>query len=154
MAKKLIEQVCVTRRQFLLAGGGAAVTTGLLLSIPGLASAVPAKMSRYPEKTIAKLSRLGVPAGGGVGPDKDIVAFSSLCTHMGGPMMGAYKPEHKAVGPCPFHLTSFDLTKHGMVIAGHATESLPQVILEARGNDIVAVGILGLVYGRYDNLRR
>ncbi len=69
-------------------------------------------------------------------------------------MMGAYKPEHKAVGPCPFHLTSFDLTKHGMVIAGHATESLPQVILEARGNDIVAVGILGLVYGRYDNLRR
>ena len=179
MAKKLIEQVCVTRRHFLLTSGGAAVTTGLLLSIPGLASAVPAKMSRYPEKKIAKLSRLkqditigfrypfddhlhsasflvklGVPAGGGVGPDKDIVAFSSLCTHMGGPMMGAYKPEHKAVGPCPFHLTSFDLTKHGMVIAGHATESLPQVILEARGNDIVAVGILGLVYGRYDNLRR
>lgn len=175
-----IDRACLSRRQFLLAGGGATAGTILLLSIPGLAkAAAPARMTRYPEKRIAKLSqlkqdipiefrypfddylhsasflvKLGVPAGGGVGPDKDVVAFNSLCTHMGGPMMGAYNPEHKAVGPCPFHLTSFDLTKHGMVIAGHATESLPQVMLEVRGDDIYAIGMLGLVYGRYDNLRR
>lgn len=179
MAKKIVERPCLTRREFLLASGGATATTILFLSLPGVGEAVPARMARYPEKKIATLSaleqdvpiefrypfddhlhsasflvKLGVPAGGGVGPDNDIVAFNSLCTHMGGPMMGAYRPEHKAVGPCPFHLTSFDLTKHGMVIAGHATESLPQVVLEVRGNDIYAIGMLGLVYGRYDNLRR
>ncbi len=176
--KSTTERPCLTRRQFLLTSGGAAATSVLLLSVPGLANAaVPARTTRYPEKRIAKLSelkqdipigfkypfdeplhsasflvKLGVLAGGGVGPDKDIVAFNALCTHMGGPLMGAYKQEHKAVGPCPFHLTSFDLTKHGMVIAGHATESLPQVLLEARGDDIYAVGMLGLIYGRYDNL--
>lgn len=179
MAGRISERACISRREFLLASGGGVASTVIFLSMPGLAEALPARMTKYPEKRIAKLSearqdvpiefrypfddylhsasflvKLGVPAGGGVGPDKDIVAFNSLCTHMGGPMMGAYKPEHKALGPCPFHLTSFDLTKHGMVIAGHATESLPQVMLEIRGDDIYAIGMLGLIYGRYDNLRR
>ncbi len=89
---------------------------------------------------------------GGVGPKKDIVAFSSLCTHMGGLMVGAYRKEDKIAGPCPLHLTTFDLTRHGMVVAGHATESLPQVVLEVEGGDIYAKGILGLVYGKRDNL--
>jgi arsenite oxidase small subunit len=39
-----------------------------------------------------------------------------------------------------------------MVVAGHATESLPQVVLEVEGGDIYAKGILGLVYGKRDNL--
>lgn len=169
---------CLTRRQFLLAGG-ATVTTLLWITLPGVsqAIAVPARLTRYPRKKIATMSqlkqdapipfkypfddyihssseliKLGVPAGGGVGPDKDIVAFNTLCTHMGGPLMGTYKKEYKALGPCPFHLTTFDLTKHGMVIAGHATESLPQVTLEVKGNDIYATGMLGLIYGRSDNL--
>ncbi len=169
---------CLTRRQFLLAGGVTA-TTLLWIQIPGMPQAIaaPARLTSYPRKKIATLGRLktdiplsfkypfddpihsaseliklGVPAGGGVGPEKDIVAFSTLCTHMGGPLMGTYKKEHKAMGPCPLHLTTFDLTKHGMVIAGHATESLPQVTLEMRGNDIYATGVLGLIYGRADNL--
>ena len=96
--------------------------------------------------------KLGVPAGGGVGPNDDIVAFNALCTHMGGPLMGTYKKEHKAIGPCPLHLTTFDLIKHGMVIAGHATESLPQVLLEVSGDEIYATGMLGLIYGRARNL--
>jgi arsenite oxidase small subunit len=45
------------------------------------------------------------------------------------------------------HLTTFDLTRHGMVISGHATESLPQIVLEVQGDDIYAVGVQGLVYG-------
>ena len=98
------------------------------------------------------LVKLGVPAGGGVGPAQDIVAFSALCTHMGGPMGGAYKAKHKGLGPCPLHQTTFDLTRHGMVIAGHATESLPQIVLEIDGDDIYATGVQGLLYGQAENV--
>ena len=34
-----------------------------------------------------------------------------------------------------------------MVISGHATESLPQIILELDGDDLFATGIAGLTYG-------
>ena len=34
-----------------------------------------------------------------------------------------------------------------MVISGHGTESLPQIVLEVQGDDIYAVGVMGLVYG-------
>jgi len=98
------------------------------------------------------LVRLGVPAGGGVGPDQDIVAFSTLCTHMGGPLVGQYRGQYKVLGPCPFHLTTFDLTKHGMVVAGQATESLPQIVLEVKGDEIWATGVMGLIYGYHSNL--
>ncbi len=92
------------------------------------------------------LARLGEPAGGGVGPDQDIVAFSMLCTHQGAAMPGGFRPQHAAC-VCPLHLTSFDLTKHGMVIAGHATSRLPQAVLEIEGDDIFAVGVSGILYG-------
>jgi arsenite oxidase small subunit len=98
------------------------------------------------------LVKLGRPAGGGVGPDQDIVAFSTLCTHMGGPLGGQYRAPHKVVGPCPLHLTSFDLTRHGMVVAGQATESLPQIVLETRGDEIWATGVMGLIFGYHANL--
>ena len=71
---------------------------------------------------------------------------------MGGMLMGIYQKSDKIAGPCPLHLTTFDLTKHGMVVAGHATESLPQVVLDLDGDDIYATGILGLIYGKRDNL--
>lgn len=101
--------------------------------------------------TFSQLIKLGTPAGGGVGPDNDIVAFHATCTHQGGPLMGSYKAEHKAMGPCPLHLTTFDMTKHGMVISGHASQGLPQVILDVDGDDIYAIGIMGLIYGYQDN---
>ncbi len=172
------EGSCWTRRQFLLTSGCGTIAV-LLTTIPGFnnALAVPARVVAYPRKRIAGLDqvhqdvplyfrypdedpatsasflvKLGVPAGGGVGSDADIVAFNALCPHMGGPLMGTYKKEHKAIGPCPLHLTSFDLTRHGMVIAGHATESLPQVLLETEGNDIYATGMIGLIYGRARNV--
>jgi arsenite oxidase small subunit len=71
---------------------------------------------------------------------------------MGMVLQGSYKSEHAVMGPCPLHLTTFDLTRHGMVIAGHATESLPQIVLETDGDDIVATGVLGLLYGKHNNL--
>ncbi len=162
---------CESRRNFLLAGA----TTIAAASIPGVASGFSFLHKKYPRQKIGKLSelknnqpidfqyppqlptstfvlvKLGETAGAGVGEDKDIVAFSNLCTHMGGPLNGSYKSKHKALGPCPLHLTTFDLSRHGMVISGHATESLPQARLEIDGDDIYATGIMGLLYGHHTN---
>ena len=162
------ERLCMSRRQFLLSGG-AAVALVSLGGLPGMAEAAQALKASYPRQKIGSLSalkngvpvefnfpypdvrnilvKLGVPAGGGIGADRDIVAFNQQCTHMGGPLDGTYKPEHQVLGPCPLHLTTFDLTHHGMVASGHATESLPQIVLEVQGDDIYAVGVMGLVYG-------
>ena len=168
---------CYTRRQFLFYGTGATVSVIALASLPGAAVAQGrAMVARYPRKRICALGDLapGVPihfkypgddpllsasfvvkldarGGGGVGPQSDIVAFNAVCPHMGGPLMGTYKHEYRALGPCPFHLTTFDLTKHGMVIAGHATESLPQVVLEVKGRAVYATGVMGLIYGTHDS---
>ena len=109
---------------------------------------------RYPwdhGNCVNYLIKLGVPAGGGVGPNQDIVAFNTLCTHMGISLLNQYKGEHQVLGPCPAHLSTYDLTRHGMVVAGHATEGLPQVLLEVRGNDIYATGMMALIYGFGDN---
>lgn len=169
--KSVSDRPCESRRNFLLAGA----TTVVACSISGLANGMELVLKQYPRQFIGKLSelkqdqpidfqfppqapvstfvlvKLGEEAGAGVGKDKDIVAFSNLCTHMGGPLNGSYKSEHKALGPCPLHLTTFDLTRHGMVISGHATESLPQAKLEIEGDDIFATGIMGLLYGFQSN---
>lgn len=107
----------------------------------------------YPtEQTAASLFRLGKPVQGGVGPDEDIVAFNTDCTHMGCPLRGLFKAEHGILGPCGCHFTTFDVTKRGQVVIGQATENLPQVLLDIDGDDIIAVGTLGLAYGFRDNL--
>jgi len=169
---------CLSRRAFLMRSGAVATTTIVLTSIPGLeGKAVSAEVTRYPRKLVGTLSalkpgksvrfkypdegknsgsvlvKLGELAGGGIGPDRDVVAFNSLCTHMGGEMGNTYQPGQGVLGPCPFHQTTFDLTRHGMIISGHATESLPQVLLELEGDAIYAVGMIGLIYGRFDNLK-
>lgn len=93
------------------------------------------------------LVKLGAAAGGGLGAQRDIVAFNLRCTHMGGDLSRAFQPAQQVLGPCPRHLTSFDLTRHGLVISGSATESLPQIELELEGDAIHAVGVMGLAYG-------
>lgn len=97
------------------------------------------------------LIRLDTPAGGGVGPDRDVVAFNTLCTHMGVSLVNQFKREHQVLGPCPAHLSTYDLTRHGMVVSGHATEGLPQIVLEVEGDDLYATGVMGLIYGFGDN---
>ncbi len=161
----------VSRRRFLqVAGiGGASMA---MLAVPGCGSLM-AMTTPLPSQSVGKVAnltvdkptyiafpdkksrcmlvKLGVPAGGGVGPDKDIVAFSVACPHMGTTLIGAYNAKHKGLGPCPSHLTRFDLTRYGIVISGHATESLPQVVLEEKGGELFATGIRGIVYGRSTN---
>lgn len=97
--------------------------------------------------------KLGEPAIGGVGPQKDVVAFNYMCTHMGCPLVGMYQHEYRMLGPCPCHFTRFDLTKNGMVIIGQATQNLPQILLEVEGDDVYATGVMRLVYGFRSNLK-
>ncbi len=171
----------LTRRQFLLYSGGTAMaaSTVSLGLFPGSATATTARVVGYPRKLIAKLSELkdnvpvdfnypddlgnssamvvkmgGVQAGGGLGSQRDVVAYNYLCTHQGGPLQGSYVAEgpHRILGQCPLHLSTYDLTRHGIVISGQAYESLPQVLLELDGDDIYAVGMMGLIFGRHKNL--
>ena len=108
---------------------------------------------QYPtEQTNASIFKLGKPVAGGVGPDGDIVALNTDCTHMGCPLRGLFKPEHGILGPCACHFTTFDVALRGQVVMGQATENLPQVLLDIEGDDIIAVGTLGLAYGFRDNL--
>jgi len=156
-----VERV-VSRRSFLKLGGATIVTLTLpfYLQKNGLPATFKAQMVEYPRQTIGQISalrsgdpvgfsypwdhpaaanfliKLDEPAGGGIGPDMNVVAFNSFCP---------------VAGPCPLHLTTFDLTRHGMVISGHATQGLPQIVLEADGDDIVATGVMGLIFGYYDN---
>jgi len=178
LAERARNGLCMSRRRFLMAGASAITVAALGRSGGALAQGeeIYALKASYPRERIAALSeletgvpvmfnypyenvsnaliRLGAPAGGGIGPDTDVVAFNQVCPHMGGPLYGTYKAEHQVLGPCPYHLSTFDLTRHGMIVSGHATESLPQIMLELDGDDIYAVGVMGLLYGYGSNLAR
>jgi arsenite oxidase small subunit len=108
----------------------------------------------YPlEGTNNFLTRIDGEAWGGVGSNNDIVAYNSICTHMGCSVEGQVSPDQEMAGPCPCHYTSFDLSKSGLVVSGAATTDLPQVRLDVEDGDIYATGIDGLVYGYRNNLR-
>ena len=176
--KKRQAGACLMSRRSFLLTSGLTVATVMVAMDAGtpFAREVPAMVATYPRKKIGRLSalkvdepvdftypdegayadgmlvKLGVPAGGGLGPEQDVVAFNYYCTHQGGPLHGTYKGDTKSLGACPLHLSTFDLTRHGILISGQAYQSLPQVLLELEGDDIIAVGIFGLIFGRYDNL--
>lgn len=170
----------LNRRQFLMYSGTAAVAASTIsISLfPGEAQA-KARVVAYPRKKVAQMSQLqdnqpldfnypddsansqcfvvkmgGAKAGGGVGSQRDVVAYSYLCTHQGGPMNGKYQVvgEHRVLGQCPLHLSTYDLTRHGIIVSGQAYQSIPQVLLEVDGDDVYAVGIMGLLFGRNQNL--
>ena len=177
-AKQKPTKCLMSRRQFLLTSGMTTATVMVMINAgTPFAQQVPAMVATYPRKLIAKLSELkqdepvdfqypdegafaegmvvkmGVPAGGGIGPDRDVVAFNYICTHQGGSLEGTYKADTKSLGACPLHLSTYDLTRHGILISGQAYQSLPQVLLELDGDSIYAVGVFGLIYGRFDNLQ-
>ena len=180
----------MSRRQFLMTGS-AVVVSASTISItlfPGTAEAqqTEAEVLSYPRKHIGKLSQLkdnkpidfnypdngknsqamlvkmdGAQSGGGIGPKRDVVAFSYLCTHQGGNLkytaMGdsGYKAvgDQRVLGQCPLHLSTYDLRRHGIIVSGQAYQSIPQVLLELDGDDIYAVGIMGLLFGRNNNVK-
>jgi arsenite oxidase small subunit len=167
----------ITRRSFLKLGGGVAAGTGIALSGVESASAAQAEAGRatlsYPTKPVGKVEsmptnspvafsypdgaspcaalKLGRRVPGGVGPDGDIVAYSTLCTHMGCPV--SYDENDKKF-KCGCHFSMFDAEKNGQMICGQATENLPQVLLRYndKSGEVIAVGVEGLIYGRQANI--
>jgi arsenite oxidase small subunit len=168
----------VTRRQFFKVTGGIAAGTGLAVGTAGHAEAAPAPDAgkttlpypRTPVSAVAKMRentpvaftfpdasspcvaiKMGRPVAGGVGPNRDIVAYSTLCTHMGCPV--AYDANSRAFR-CGCHFSTFDAEMAGQMICGQATENLPQVVLEYndKNDSVTAVAIEGLIYGRQSNV--
>jgi arsenite oxidase small subunit len=96
------------------------------------------------------LLKLGQPAEGGVGPDGDIVGFSTMCPHKGFGLL--YDPTDRVFN-CPGHFSRFDAEKGGLQIWGQATQNLPQFQLQVDDQgDIYAEGVDELIYGRLSNV--
>ena len=176
-----MDEVKLSRRIFLKSSGGAAAAAvgaaGATL-LPGVAEAAePAGSTAtnlsYPKRPVGKAGgmpvnqvvnfsypdasspcaaiRMGNAVPGGVGPNKDIVAFSTLCTHMGCPVQ--YEGGTKTF-KCGCHFSIFDPENGGQMVCGQATEDLPRVLLDydARTDSVAAVGVDGLIYGRQANI--
>ena len=167
----------LSRRQFLKLAGGVATATGAALGGVGAAEAATGDVGRatlpYKAKVVAKASQLkenspvgftfpdesspctlvkmGRPVAGGVGPGRDIVAFSTLCTHMGCPVN--YDTGTRTFR-CGCHYSVFDAELAGQMVCGQATENLPQITLryDDRSGSIAAVAVDGLIYGRQSNV--
>ena len=66
------------------------------------------------------------------------VAYSRICTHASCPVF--YRPEQNRI-ICPCHGGVFSVAD-GSVLAGPPPRPLPKVILERRGDDLVAIGVV------------
>lgn len=96
------------------------------------------------------LLKLGTKVPSGVGPDGDVVGFSTVCPHKGFPLR--YNAGDRTMN-CPGHYSRFDCEAGGQQIWGQATQNLPQYVLriDASG-DIFAEGVDELLYGRLSNV--
>jgi len=171
--KRCNRLVDVGRRQFLR--GGAMVTAGAAAAAvspsDGRAAQGTARVA-YPANRLANLSdltenaplavaypdqdapgvllKLGQPVEGGVGPDGDIVGFSTVCPHKGFPLR--YDAGERSFH-CPGHYSIFDAEKGGQQVWGQATQNLPQYVLSVDdAGDIHAEGVDELLYGRLSNV--
>lgn len=167
---KLVE---VGRRQFLRGGIVAAAslpvvgfaaqeakaaTNGALVDYPTarLANVKDLKPNEplpiaYPDaEAPGVLLKLGKAVEGGVGPEGDIVGFTTVCPHKGFPL--AYNAESKTMN-CPGHYSVFDCEAGGQQTWGQATQNLPQYMLRVDDKgDIYAEGVDELLYGRLSNV--
>jgi len=154
--------------------GTAVATAGLVTATPAQAKNINSTNATldYPEKIITKTNKLKTnepveffypddsspcsmikmphAVKGGVGPDKNIVAYSTLCTHMGCPV--SYDKTSSNF-KCPCHYSVFDSEKAGQMVTGQATANLPRIILSYndKNNSVTATGVDGLIYGRQAN---
>jgi len=174
MKPKCDKLVDVGRRQF-LRGGATAAAAGVAATLmpAGEGRAAPA-LARvdYPSKRLANvkdlkvdkpveivypdadspgvLIKLGRPVEDGAGPNRDIVAFSTLCPHKGYPLH--YVAEDKSLN-CPGHFSRFDCEKGGLEIWGQGTQNLSQFKLRVdKSGDIHAIAVDELIYGRLSNV--
>jgi arsenite oxidase small subunit len=165
--------VDVGRRKFMTGAGVAVVGAAASTLTPGQAKAAPAQARvDYPSNRLANvrdlkpnqplnveypdrdapgvLLKLGKPVPTGVGPDRDIVGFTTICPHKGFPL--AYNASDQTLN-CPGHYSRFDCEAGGQQIWGQATQNLPQYALRIDANgDIYAEGVDELLYGRLSNV--
>ncbi len=171
--RKCDRLVDVGRRQFLQGSAAAAAGAAAASAIPA-SQVKAAEMGwvQYPSNRLANIGdlsedepldvaypdedapgvllKLGKPVEGGVGPDGDIVGFSTVCPHKGFSL--AYKADTRTLN-CPGHYSVFDCEAGGQQTWGHATQNLPQYILRVDDSgDIYADGVDELLYGRLSNV--
>ncbi|MBI1383731.1 MAG: arsenate reductase (azurin) small subunit [Rhizobiales bacterium] len=161
------------RRQFLRGGALATAGAAAATMLPARAEAkVASALVEYPVTRLANLAdlkadeplevaypdadapgvvmKLGKRIEGGVGPDGDIVGFSTVCPHKGFPL--SYNAERRTLN-CPGHYSVFDCEAGGMQVWGQATQNLPQYMLRVDDKgDIYAEGVDELLYGRLSNV--
>jgi len=98
------------------------------------------------------LVKLGQSAENGVGPEGDVVAYSSFCQHLGcsygylpkggSPSCNGSFSAVKPVGYCCCHGSVYDLTAGAEVISGPSPRPLPRVLLEVdSAGNIYATGM-------------
>ena len=165
--------VDVGRRQFLsgasMAVAGVAAAT---VSVPQAKAAPPSARVNYPSNRLANVSelklneplnvnypdndapgvllKLGKRVANGIGPDGDIVGFTTICPHKGFPL--SFNKSDRTLN-CPGHYSRFDCEAGGQQIWGQATQNLPQYVLRVDDKgDIFAEGVDELLYGRLSNV--
>ena len=173
MAQGCNKLMKVGRRQFLRGAGFAAVGAAATTLPVGETSAAPAgALVKYPSTRLGNISdltvdepfyvaypddeapgillKLGRRVAGGVGPDGDVVGFSTVCPHKGFPLV--YSAADRTLN-CPGHYSRFDCEAGGQQTWGQATQNLPQYGLrvDEQGN-IFAEGVDELLYGRIANV--
>ena len=170
--KRCDAMVDVGRRQFLKGGAVAAAGAAAASALISPARAQNAARVTYPSNRLANVAeltpnepvdvaypdadapgvllKLGAAVPGGVGPDGDIVGFTTICPHKGFPL--TYNAADRSLN-CPGHYSRFDPEKGGQQIWGHATQNLPQYTLRVDDKgDIYADGVDELLYGRLSNV--
>ena len=171
--KRCNAMVDIGRRRFLAGAGFTAAGVAAATVMTGAAKATPgAARVDYPSNRLANvgdlkvdeplqvaypdadapgvLLKFGKRVATGVGPDGDIVGFTTVCPHKGFPL--AYNKSDRTLN-CPGHYSRFDCEAGGQQTWGHATQNLPQYVLrvDAKG-DIYAEGVDELLYGRLSNV--
>jgi len=172
--KRCDRLVDVGRRQFLrgagVASAGAAAATvvasqsanaapanaqidypsGKLANVKDLKVNVPVEIEYPDADSPGIIIKLGQAVESGVGPDKDIVAYSVLCPHKGWAL--TYNSGDRTLN-CPGHFSRFDVEADGQQVWGHATQNLPQFTLRVdKKGDIYAEGASDLIFGRPSNV--
>lgn len=165
--------VDIGRRKFLSGAGMSAAGAASVALMPAQAEALPSPARvDYPSRRLANLKdlkantpfevsypdkdaagvliKLGKRVPGGIGPDGDVVGFSTICPHKGFPL--AFNASDKTLN-CPGHYSRFDCEAGGQQIWGQATQNLPQYTLRIDDKgDIFAEGVDELLYGRLSNV--
>jgi len=162
----------IGRRQFLKGSAFAAAGVAAAAALPQQAKAQASARVDYPSNRLANIAdltvnepldvaypdenapgvllKLGTRVPGGVGPEEDIVGFTTICPHKGYPLQ--YNSADRSLG-CPGHYSKFDPEKGGQQIWGHATQNLPQYTLRVDDKgDVYAEGLDELLYGRLSNV--